>query len=56
MQRYTVAHHNCEAGTTLGDDLVTLVGQIGDANWRSALGSRRSHGEGARTRLSLSVG
>lgn len=31
------AHHQSEVGTTLGDNLVTLVGQVGNANAGSDL-------------------
>jgi hypothetical protein len=37
------SNHNSEASTTLSDDLVSLVGQIGNANRRGALRSGRSH-------------
>lgn len=36
-------NHNGEGGTSLRDNLVPLVGQIGNANGRRALGSGRSH-------------
>ena len=38
-------YHNSEASTTLSNNLMALVGKIGNANWRSALGGRRSHVE-----------
>ena len=43
VQKLTSSYHNSEARTTLSNNLVSLVGQVGDANWRGALGAGRSH-------------
>ena len=48
--------HNSEGGTPLRDNLVPLVGQIGNANGRRALGSGRSHLELSIDRNEIKVG
>jgi hypothetical protein len=49
-QARLASDHNSEGGTPLRDNLVPLVGQIGDANRRGALGSGRGHLELIRDR------
>lgn len=38
-----VPYHDGEGSTSLSDNLVSLVGQIGNANGRRALGGSRGH-------------
>lgn len=50
------SYHNREASTTLGNDLVSLIRQVGNANGRSAFGGRRSHlgrSDGGRSGLTV---
>jgi uncharacterized protein related to proFAR isomerase len=49
-------HHDGESSTSLGNDLVPLVGQIGNANWRRAFRCGRRHLEDMQLCLIFSTG
>jgi hypothetical protein len=42
-RKHSYTHHDGEGSTPLGDDLVSLVGQVGNANGRRAFGGGRRH-------------
>jgi hypothetical protein len=42
-RKRVATYHDCESGTALSNNLVSLVGQIGNANRRRTLGSGRRH-------------